>query len=191
MKKIAILTLCCLLLAMFSYAQKVEAYFKAYATMKVTLIAEAKNHQIEKKEGEYLKASFTDLKEAYEVRYLESKAKKGFALFSKYDCDNQEGNCTFSRMLAYEQQSDGSLKGLDELYFNAEFLSKLETIASSKASKLKSMDNVVLIGKMISKGNTVLELMFVENISSKNKKETKIANIVYDPVKDAFNVVEK
>lgn len=191
MKKITFLTLCCLLLAVLSYAQKVEAYFKAYVALKVTLMAEAKAQKIEKKEGEYMKISFTELNETYEIRYLENKNKNGFALFGRYNCDNTKGTCSFSRMEAYELQSDGSLKGLDQKYFTEDFLKKLETAATSKSSKLKNMDNVVLVGKMPNKGSTVLEISFFENINTKSQKEIKVANIIYDAVQDVFNVVEK
>ncbi|MFN3316536.1 MAG: hypothetical protein ACK40K_06970, partial [Raineya sp.] len=150
------LTLFCLLLAVLSYGQKVEAYFKAYAAMKESLMAEAKAQKIEKKVEEYMKVSFTELNETYEIRFLESKNKKGFAIFGRYNCDNTKGTCSFSRMEAYELQSDGSLKGLDEKYFTEDFLKKLETAATSKATKLKNMDNAVLVGKMPNKGSTVL-----------------------------------
>lgn len=69
-----------------------------------------KTQKIEKKEGEYMKASFTDLNEVYEVRLLENKDKKGFAIFGRYNCDNTKGTYSFSRMEAYELQNDGSQK---------------------------------------------------------------------------------
>lgn len=53
------------------------------------------------------------------------------------------------------------------------------------------MDNVVLVGKIPNKGSTVLEISFFENINTKNQKEIKITNIVYDASKDVFKVVEK